>query len=193
MASWRRARGFTLMEMMTVVVMIGILAMIGAVAYRKYVRAAHVEEAQNIVISIRQAEEAFFAENGAYLDVSGDLGIGHTYPAQNPGAFVTAWGAPCSWCRNPNSGWDGLAVSPSAPVYYGYAVIADAAQTPTGRGVGPNQTYQGKPFDVTALGAGGKPWYFVEADGNLSGDGQSFTHVYGMSGMTQIFVDGADR
>ena len=36
----------------------------------------------------------------------------------------------------------------------------------------------------------GQPWYFVEADANISGDGVSWTHVYGMSGNNQIFVDG---
>ncbi len=181
------------MEMMATIVIIGILAAIAVVAYTKYVRASHVEEAQDMVIHIRQAEEAFFGENGAYLDVSGGVGTGHTYPSQNPGAFKTQWGGPCGWCTNPASGWDGLGVSTNGAVYYGYAVIADSTNTPGGRGIGAAQTYNGKPLDVTNLGIGGKPWYFVEADGNISGDGVNFSHVYGMSGMTQIFVDGAER
>ena len=188
-----RARGFTLMEILAVVLMIGILATIATVSYRRYVRAAHVEEAQDMVIHIRAAEEAFLGENGAYLDVSGSLGTGFTYPSQNPGAFVTAWGGSCSWCKNPSSGWTGLAVAPNGPVYYGYAVVADTAQGAASRGV-PNLLTTLSVDDLGLLGnGGGKPWYFVEADGNLSGDGVNFTHVYGMSGLTQVLVDGADR
>jgi prepilin-type N-terminal cleavage/methylation domain-containing protein len=193
MAPSRPARGFTLIEMLAVVVILGVLATIATVAYRRYVRASHVEEAQDMVINIRAAEEAFYGENNGYLDVSGCLGTNCTYPSRSPGAFKTSWGGPCGWCKNPASGWDGLAVSANGPVYYGYAVIADAATPPAGRGVGSAQVYHGRPLDVTNLGAGGNPWYFVEADGNLTGDNVHFTHVYGVSGMTQIFVDGADQ
>ena len=34
------------------------------------------------------------------------------------------------------------------------------------------------------------PWFFIEADANISGDATNFTHVYGMSGTNAIFVDG---
>jgi type IV pilus assembly protein PilE len=192
MAVSRRARGFTLIEMLATVVIIGILATIATVAYRRYVRSSHVEEAQDMIINIRAAEEAFKSENTVYLDVSTCVGSSCTYPSPNPGAFKTAWGGACGTCKTQTS-WDGLGVSSNGPVYYGYAVVADAASPPSSRGIGAQQPYHGHPLDVTNLGAGGQPWYFVEADGNLTGDGVHFTHVYGMSGMTNIFVEGADQ
>jgi prepilin-type N-terminal cleavage/methylation domain-containing protein len=185
----RGARGFTLIELLSVVVIIGVLATVATVAYRRYVRASHVEEAQDVIIGIRSAEEAFFAENGVYLDVSGSLGTNCKYPSQSPGAFKTAWGGPCSCCTNSNS-WTALTFAPSAPVFYGYSVVADAAVAPAGRGINLSGVSNAGP-DVTGLGAGGKPWYFVEADANISGDGVNFTHVYGMSGLTELIVDGA--
>jgi len=184
----RRARAFTLIEMMIVVVVVGVLSVIALVAYRRWVRSAHVGEAQDMVANIRAAEEAFYAENGGYLDVSGCLGKGCSYPSQNPGAFATQWGGPCSWCKNPLTGWSGLTVHASAPVYFGYSVIADAQTPPSGR-VG-TKTVNGQALDLSQMGLNGSPWYFVEADANISGDGVSFTHVYGMSGTSQIFVDG---
>ena len=47
----RRERGFTLIEMMVVVVIVGILAMLAVVGYRKLVQTAHVSEATNMVQS----------------------------------------------------------------------------------------------------------------------------------------------
>jgi type II secretory pathway pseudopilin PulG len=176
--------------MMIVVAVIGVLAALGTVAYTRYVRASHAEEAQDMVVNIRAAEEAFLAENGAYLDVSGCVGTGCSYPSQTPGSFATAWGGACGWCKNPAIGWTGLTVAPSVPVYYGYSVIADSTNPPSSRGLG-TQMYNGQPLNLSALGAHGAPWYFVEADGNITGDGVNFTHVYGMSGSKQIFVNGA--
>jgi type IV pilus assembly protein PilA len=190
MTSRPRARGFTLIEILITIVVVGILAGLAVVGFSRYIRASHTEEAQDIVIHIRAAEEAFYAENGAYLDVSGCVGTGCSYPSKNPGAFATTWGAQCTWCKNPNVGWSGLAYQPSKPVYFGYSVIADAATGPLGRGLG-TQAVNGQPLNLTNLGANGAPWYFIEADANITGDGTSFTHVYGMSGMTQLFVEGS--
>jgi len=181
------ARGLTLIEMMIVVVIVGVLAMLAVAGYRRWVRSSYVNEAQDMVTGIRNAEESFAAENGAYLDVSGCLGQNCTYPLQQPGASKTAWGGPCGWCKNPTVGWSGLNVHSDAPVIFGYAVIADAAQSPSARvGV---KTVNGKALDVTQMGVNGSPWYFIEADANVSGDNAQFMHVYGMSGTSTVYVD----
>jgi prepilin-type N-terminal cleavage/methylation domain-containing protein len=185
----RRSRAFTLIEAMIVVAIVGVLAVLAVVAYRRYVRSSHMTEAQNMVANIRSAEEAFLAENGVgYLDVSGQLGAGFTYPLQHPSNNKTAWGGPCGWCKNPTSGWNGLAVTSSAPVIFGYSVIADATQPPSARV--PTITIAGQTLNLGNMGANGQPWYFIEADSNVSGDGVSFTHVYGMSGTNRIYIDG---
>ena len=173
---------------MVVVAVIGILAMLAIVAYRRWIQTTYVAEAQDMVSHIRTAEEAFLAENGGYLDVSGNIGAGHTYPLANPGASKAAWGGPCGSCPHAGITWSSLNVSSAAPVIFGYSVIADQAVAPSAR-IGTIKV-NGKVFDYSSMN-NGAPWYFIEADANISGDGVNFTHVYGMSGTNVIFVDGA--
>ena len=187
LGSRRHSRGLTLIEMMVVVAIIGILALLAIVGYRRWVRSSYVAEANDVVTNIRSSEESFLAENGAYLDVTGCLGDGCTYPLQHPGSSKTAWGGPCGWCTKPASGWSGLTVHPNAPVIFGYSVIADQATPPSTR-VG-QKTVNGAAIDMTVMG-NGAPWLFVEADANVSGDGVNYTHVYALSGTNKIFVDG---
>jgi prepilin-type N-terminal cleavage/methylation domain-containing protein len=185
-SSHRRARGFTLIEAMIVVAIVGVLAMLAVTAYRRWVRYSFVTEAQDMVSNIRSAEEAFAAENGNYLDVSGCIGAGCTYPLQHPSSSKTAWGGPCSWCTNPAVGWNGLNVQPSAPVIFGYSVIAGNQTNPPSARV--SVTVNGTPLNLSAMSNG--PWFFIEADANVSGDNTNFTNVYGMSGTNTLFIQG---
>jgi type II secretory pathway pseudopilin PulG len=189
----RRARGVTIIEAMIVVLIVGVLAMLAVVAYRRWVRTSYVAEAQDMVGNIRSAEEAFASENGVYLDVSGCLGANCSYPLVAPSNVKTAWGGACGSCPNVKSDgtpitWASLNVSSGAPVIFGYSVIADQAQTPASR-IGTIKV-NGQAIDYSAM-ANGAPWYFIEADANVSGDKVNYTHVYGMSGTNQIYVDGA--
>jgi prepilin-type N-terminal cleavage/methylation domain-containing protein len=184
----RRApsHGFSLIEVMIGVVIIGILAVLAVSAYRRWTYSSWVAEAQNMVANIRSSEEAFYAENSTYLNVSGSRTV--YFPAQNPGAFKTDWNVPggCSACTLPN-GWETLNVHPDGPVAFGYQVIAGDGVTTQASAIG-NFTVNGQAFDYANM-VNGKPWYFVDAEGNVSGDGVNFTHVYGMSGTNQIYVD----
>ena len=169
-----------------VAVLVGVLAVLAIFGIRRWIRYSRLGEAQNIIGNIRTAEESFLAENGAYYNVSTGVGKGNTYPSTTPGAFKTQWGAACSVCSTPNA-WRSRGVVPTAPVMFGYAVVADAANPPTGRGVN-NVAWNGKTLNLLNLGANNQPWYFAEADANYSGDNTSFTHVYGMSGDNEIYV-----
>jgi len=186
----RRSRGFTLIEAMIVAILVGVLAALAIFGVRRWIRYSRLGEAQNIVGNIRTSEEAFLSENGAYFDVSNAIGTGNTYPATNPGSFKTAWGASCTNCTSVNA-WKKLGVNPTAPVMFGYSVVAGpgaVCATASACSV-TNIKWNGTTLNLAALDSSGKPWYFAEADANYSGDGVSFTRVYGMSGDNEIYVN----
>jgi prepilin-type N-terminal cleavage/methylation domain-containing protein len=187
MVALRRRAGFTLIEAMIVVVIIGITATLAVVAYRKWVQTSHLAEAQDLVSHIRSAEDTFRSENGVtYLPVSGNLGPPYDYPAPTPGAFKTGWGGPCATCVHTNS-WQQLAVQPSGPVMFGYSVVTNPVTDPTGANTTPPTTVvvNGVTMNLTSLQ--GQPWYVIRADGDYFGTG-SFTTLYAISGNNQVFI-----
>jgi prepilin-type N-terminal cleavage/methylation domain-containing protein len=67
-------KGFTLVELIIVVIIVGILASIGLTQYNKVVEKSRAAEARMLLGTLRSSEIAEYNENGAYAVVSG-LGV----------------------------------------------------------------------------------------------------------------------
>ncbi|MFA6282276.1 MAG: prepilin-type N-terminal cleavage/methylation domain-containing protein [Candidatus Omnitrophota bacterium] len=75
-------KGFTLMELIVVVIIVGILAMVGLPQFFQVAERGRAAEAFGILGAVRSAQVRYYAENSAYLSNStcGGLDINFTTP-----------------------------------------------------------------------------------------------------------------
>jgi type IV pilus assembly protein PilE len=76
-------KGFTLIELMIVVAVIGILSAIAYPSYTEYVLKGRRAEARAALVDLMQQQERYFTQNGTYFEFSTDS-AGVTTPATVP-------------------------------------------------------------------------------------------------------------
>jgi type IV pilus assembly protein PilE len=79
-------KGFTLIELMMTVAIIGILAGIALPAYKDSMRKARRPDAKTSLLDLASREERFYSTNNRYSDTPSDLGYSGAWPATIPNA-----------------------------------------------------------------------------------------------------------
>jgi prepilin-type N-terminal cleavage/methylation domain-containing protein len=132
----RLQAGFTLTELMAVVIIVGVLAVTGVTYFRKHAFASKVTEAQAMVQSIRAAEERYRAENRQYLPTTSSSAWptcqskSGLYPHE-PDGTSRPFFLPKDSTANDNARWWELKPTTSGYVQFGYAVLAGSPSPST--------------------------------------------------------------
>lgn len=167
-------RAFTLIELMTVVVIVGILATLATYGVRKYVLEAKKAEASSMLVQIRAAEEAYKAETFEYLGLD-DFDTWNPTNDPTPGKR--------SWSASGNAMgvvFNSLGVSPDGGVIYSYAVVAGGATDDL-----PTLPTMTRSFSFPEPAG---PFYIAMAKADLNGDGK-YTYAICHSSSGDIYID----
>jgi type IV pilus assembly protein PilA len=171
------SRGFTLVELMIVVVIVSILATIAVYGVSRYVASSKTGEAVQLIGAIKAAQESFKDETFRYLDVSTTKSLGNYYPSNSkPGQQKVQWGGGSDDVAN---NWRMLGVQPTTPVLFVYACAAGADDDAV-------------PSPGTDISIGNWPtaqngaWYVVKAYADLDAGGEHTVFV-GTSFTTELF------
>jgi type IV pilus assembly protein PilA len=179
----RSAAGFTLSELMVVVVIMGILATVGFASLRKHSNAAVHAEGLAMVQSIRAAEEAWRAEHMMYMDVSNADDWYPTDPRDTPRTISPFYYEPGDGTHADQDNWLRLRPSVSGGVRFGYLVNAGHA--------GEAMTTPSDPGPSVAWPTPSDNWFVIQAIGDTDGDGSCvYYRASSLSG--EVFVQDRD-
>jgi len=74
------SKGFTLLELLIVVAILGILATFAITAYQIYVKKAKSVEGEMALADIKRLEESYYADHGQFSDSLSTIGFNPTAP-----------------------------------------------------------------------------------------------------------------
>ena len=114
--------GFTLVELMIVVVILGILAAVAIPAFTRYVKRSKTSEATGNISKIYQGEVSYFNQSSEQSIAS--FAAAPATPAATPTASKYV-AQPTAFTTN--SGWSAIGFSVDAPLYYQYSATASAS------------------------------------------------------------------
>jgi type IV pilus assembly protein PilE len=121
--SSKRGRGFTLIEVLIAIAVVGILTAIALPQYTLYVQRSRVVEAHSMLNDIRTRQEQFFQDTRRYDDGAGACGVG----MPGTGSFTFT----CVPAGAPALAFTATATGAGSMSAFGYNIVVD----PNGAGV----------------------------------------------------------
>ncbi|NDV12415.1 type IV pilin protein [Crenobacter caeni] len=114
--------GFTLIEMVITVAIIGILAAIAWPAYTDYLVRGRLSEAHGILSTWRVRLDQFYQDNRHYGSSANACGVSEAVPANSPFTYSCNWGA-----VGTNQGFTVTAAGTAGGAMAGYTFMIDQA------------------------------------------------------------------
>ena len=165
-----RTLGFTLLELMIAVAIVGVLAAVAMFTYTRYVRKARSSEVPAMFAEFRLRQEQFHAENGTYLSTGADETDLHPAAPSGPDNPNPIAPIPATWAQ--------LRINTDKAVLYcAYTNIA-------GPGGGGTIGAIANSFGMTAAPASN--WFYMIAQCDLDGDSTTNSTYFARSDLDGI-------
>lgn len=155
------------MELMIVVVILGILAGLAGVGYKRYIARSRLAEAHGMLAELAAKEQLYFMEVGAYVPARSDNNLSQPSPDESASAFIptvlTAADFESARTAHPigamPNAWARIGLKPQWPnLYCSYLVNAGGAGQAPPAGIG-SQLWASAPV---------VPWFYAVAACNLN-------------------------